>query len=36
MKAKALGDKILIKPIEEDKTTSGGIVLPETAKTKKL
>lgn len=34
MKLKPLGDRVLVKPIEEDETTPGGIVLPDTAKEK--
>ena len=31
---KPLGDRLVIKPIEQEDTTSGGILLPETAKEK--
>jgi len=31
---KPLGDRILVKPLEAEETTKGGIVLPETAKEK--
>jgi chaperonin GroES len=31
---KPLGDKILVKRLEADETTAGGIVLPDTAKEK--
>ena len=34
MKLKPLGDRLIVKPIEEDETTASGIVLPETAKEK--
>lgn len=34
MKVKPLGEKILIKRIEPEEKTPGGIVLPETAKEK--
>lgn len=29
-----LGDRILVEPIEQEESTSGGILLPETAKEK--
>ncbi len=29
-----LGDRLIVKPIEQEETTPGGIVLPETAKEK--
>lgn len=29
---KPLGDRVLIRPIEQEKTTSSGIVLPDTSK----
>lgn len=29
-----LGDRVLIKPLESEETTKGGIVLPDTAKEK--
>ncbi|MFZ4815307.1 MAG: co-chaperone GroES [Phototrophicaceae bacterium] len=29
-----LGDRVVIKPIEQDTTTTSGIILPETAKEK--
>ena len=32
MKLKPLGDRLIVKPIEEEETTASGIVLPETAK----
>jgi chaperonin GroES len=31
---KPLGDRVVVEPIEQDEITSGGIVLPETAKEK--
>ena len=31
---KPLGDRLVIKPIEQEDVTSGGIILPETAKEK--
>jgi chaperonin GroES len=31
---KPLGDRLVLKPIEQEETTSGGILLPETAKEK--
>ena len=31
---KPLGDKVVVKPGEEEETTAGGIVLPDTAKKK--
>jgi len=31
MNIKPLGDKLLIEPLEEEKTTKSGIVLPDTA-----
>jgi len=34
MKVKPLGDKILVKRLEAEKKTKGGIVLPDTAKEK--
>ena len=36
MKIKPLSNKILIQPLEEEKTTKSGIVLPETAKEKPM
>ncbi|MFV9631766.1 MAG: co-chaperone GroES [Methanosarcinales archaeon] len=35
MKIKPVGDKILIKPIEEEERTASGIYIPDTAKEKK-
>jgi chaperonin GroES len=34
VKVRPLGDKVLVKRIEAESTTAGGIVLPETAKEK--
>jgi chaperonin GroES len=34
MKLKPLGDRLLVRAIEEDQTTASGIVLPDTAKEK--
>ena len=34
VKLKPLGDRLVIEPIEGEDTTSGGILLPETAKEK--
>jgi chaperonin GroES len=34
MKLKPLGDRLIVKAIEEEETTASGIVLPETAKEK--
>ena len=34
MKLKPLGDRLIIKAIEEEATTASGIVLPDTAKEK--
>jgi chaperonin GroES len=31
---KPLGDRLIVMPIEQEETTPGGIVLPETAKEK--
>ncbi|HCI28870.1 MAG TPA: co-chaperone GroES [Fervidobacterium sp.] len=36
MKVKPLGERLLIKPIVEEKKTVGGIVLPDTAKEKPM
>ena len=33
-KLKPLGDRLVIKPIEQEQTTASGLVLPETAKEK--
>jgi len=34
MKIKPLGERVLIKPISEEKRTEGGLVLPDTSKEK--
>ena len=34
MKLEPLGDRVVVKPIEQEEITAGGIVLPETAKEK--
>jgi len=34
LKLQPLGDRILVKPIEREEITKGGIVLPDTAKEK--
>jgi chaperonin GroES len=34
LKLKPLGDRMVVKPMEEEEVTPGGIVLPETAKEK--
>jgi chaperonin GroES len=34
MKIKPLADRILVKPLEADEKTKGGIILPDTAKEK--
>ncbi|MGH2375080.1 MAG: co-chaperone GroES [bacterium] len=34
MKHKPLGDRVVVKPLEEEERTKGGIVLPDTAKEK--
>ncbi len=34
MKLKPLQDRILVKRVEEEKTTKGGIIIPDTAKEK--
>ncbi len=31
---KPLGDRLVVKPIEQEEITAGGIILPETAKEK--
>lgn len=35
MKVKPLGDRILVKQLEEEKITASGIVLPDTVEAKK-
>lgn len=32
MNVKPLSDRVLVKPIEQDKTARGGIIIPDTAK----
>ena len=34
MKLKPLGDRLVVKPLDEEETTASGIVLPDTAKEK--
>jgi chaperonin GroES len=34
MNLKPLGDRLIVKPVEEEETTASGIVLPDTAKEK--
>ena len=34
MNLKPLGDRLIVKPVDEEETTASGIVLPETAKEK--
>lgn len=34
MTIKPLGDRVLVKPIEEDEQVRGGIIIPDTAKEK--
>ncbi|MDR5694343.1 MAG: co-chaperone GroES [Armatimonadota bacterium] len=34
MKLRPLGDRVVVKPIEEEERTPGGIVLPDVAKEK--
>jgi chaperonin GroES len=34
MKLKPLGDRLIVKPVDEEETTASGLVLPETAKEK--
>ncbi len=34
MKIRPLGDRVVVKPLEEEERTKGGIVLPDTAKEK--
>lgn len=31
---KPLGDRVVVKPVEQEQTTASGIILPETAKEK--
>ena len=34
LKLKPLGNRVVLEPVEQEEVTSGGIVLPETAKEK--
>jgi len=34
MKLRPLGDRVVVKPLEDEERTRGGIVLPDTAKEK--
>ena len=34
MKVKPLGDRVLVKPLEEKEVNKGGIIIPDTAKEK--
>jgi len=34
MKVKPLHDRVIVKRVEEEKTTKGGIIIPDTAKEK--
>ncbi len=36
MKVKPLGDRILVKRMEEEEKTKGGIIIPDTAKEKPI
>ncbi|MGB9771702.1 MAG: co-chaperone GroES [Candidatus Kapaibacteriota bacterium] len=36
MKVKPIDDRLLIKPIEPESQTSGGIIIPDTAKEKPI
>jgi chaperonin GroES len=36
VKLKPLSDNVLVRPVEDDKKTSGGIFIPDTAKEKPL
>ncbi|RMG42807.1 MAG: co-chaperone GroES [Methanobacteriota archaeon] len=36
MKIKPLADRVLVKPLEEEDKTPGGIILPDTAKEKPM
>ena len=36
MKIRPLGDRVVIKPLEKEEKTAGGIVLPDTAKEKQI
>ena len=34
MKIKPLGDRVLVKPLEQDEVSKGGIIIPDSAKEK--
>ena len=34
MNVKPLGDRVLVKPLEQEETKKGGIIIPDTAKEK--
>jgi chaperonin GroES len=34
MKVKPLGDRVLVRPVEQDEVKKGGIIIPDTAKEK--
>jgi chaperonin GroES len=34
IKLKPLGDRVIVRPLEEDTTTASGIIIPDTAKEK--
>jgi chaperonin GroES len=36
MNIKPLGDRVLVKPVEEDEQVRGGIIIPDTAKEKPM
>ena len=36
MKVKPLHDRVIVKRIEEEETTKGGIIIPDTAKEKPI
>ena len=36
MKVRPLADRVLINPLEDDQTSPGGIILPDTAKEKPM
>jgi chaperonin GroES len=36
MKIKPLGDRVVVRPIEAEEKTAGGIVIPDTAREKSL
>lgn len=36
MKIKPIGDRLLVKRLEEDQKTKGGIIIPDTAKEKPI